>query len=276
MESIAALHTKLTSHLLALGIVPSGAVVGDLVQDFLPHVAGQLTGARRLGVPSDLDWEGLRELRPAAIYWAGLNDGDTLRSLEEIAPVRRIDVQAGDWRQQLRVVASSVGREAAAEAFIAAYADKAARVGALLARKFAPGTRFAALRAVGGELRLMGVKRPLGHILYEDLGLKPAAAVERIERPYETLEPAELHRIADADVLLLMVFDSDESRAFYDRLRLSPAWNSLQAVQKGRSISCKGRPGSIIRPPGIWPPSTMPRHSHNSWQTRPLRRVFSL
>jgi hypothetical protein len=58
---LASLHTKLTSHLLALGLIPTGAVVGDLVMDFLPHTIDKLGNTRKLGVPSELDWDALRD-----------------------------------------------------------------------------------------------------------------------------------------------------------------------------------------------------------------------
>lgn len=44
-----------------------------------------------------------------------------------------------------------------------------------------------AVRVTAKEVRVMGMKRPVGPLLYQDLGLKPAKGVEKINKAYQVV-----------------------------------------------------------------------------------------
>lgn len=244
-DVIAALHTKLTSHLLALGIDPGGAVEGDLVRDFLPHMARRLHAAAtvKLGFAADVDWAALRQLNPDLIWADARNaSGEKLQALRKMAPVIVTDLAQGDWKEQLADMGALASREREAAAFLQAYEAKRLRMKALLHNKLGKRTCCAAFRIVGQELRVMGPGKPLGRMMYGELGMRPAAAVAAMgEGPYQVIEPAQLARYEDADVIGIMVFDDDKSRAFFNILLQHPAWNALGAVRNSKVYILNGQ-----------------------------------
>lgn len=238
---IASMSIHITNNLLALGIKPAGSVVGGDVKDFLPHVADQLQGVAKLGVVTDPDMESVLALKPDVIYLDEVYSGDEQAKFEKIAPSISIDMDQGTWRDHLNRIAKHVGKEKEAEAFIKEYADQAEHVQTLIDSELGQEAKVMAIRMTAKELRVMGMKRPLGPILYEDLALNPAAGVEKItEEPYAVISQEVLPDF-DADAIFVIISKGSEAKARFDELATNIVWQNLKAVKNNHVYVLDGQ-----------------------------------
>ncbi|BBH23787.1 iron-hydroxamate ABC transporter substrate-binding protein [Paenibacillus baekrokdamisoli] len=227
---IASLSIHLTNDLLALGITPVGSVVGGDSKAFLPHVADRLKNTKELGAATDPDMEALLALHPDVIYADEKYAGKDLSKYEKIAKTEVFDLDKGTWRDHLNQVGKLVNREQQAKQFINDYEAQTERVKTLVHKKIGDGKTMA-IRVTAKELRVFGMVRPLGPILFDDLGLKPANGVEKINKAYEVISQEVLPDF-DADAIFVVVNDEDGAKKVYQQLQKNPIWLGLKAVKE--------------------------------------------
>lgn len=237
---IASVSIHLTNHLLALGITPVGSVIGGDVKDFLPHVADRLKNTKKLGVVTDPDMEALLELKPDVIYVDQQYAGKDLSKYEKIAPTHSFNLDEGTWRDQLKEISKLVNREAQADSFIKDYEAQTERVKKLINGKIGDGTVMA-VRVTAKELRVMGMKRPVGPILYSDLGLKPAKGVEKINKAFDVISQEVLPDF-DADAIFMIVNKDGDAEKIFKQLQDNPVWQGLKAVKQNHVYVLEGQP----------------------------------
>jgi iron complex transport system substrate-binding protein len=233
---IASLSIHLTNDLLALGIKPIGSVIGGDLKDFLPHVKDQLEDTKKLGPAKDPDMEALIELHPSVIYLDKEFAGQDVSKYEKIAPTEVFDLNEGTWRDHLRSIGKLVNREPQAEQFIEDYEKQTQEVKTLIKKKLGEDSTVMAIRVTAKELRVFSTKRPMGPILFEDLGLKPAKGIEELDsnQPYEVISQEVLPDF-DADAIFVVVNRDDEAQTAFKQLETSPLWKGLKAV-KGNHV----------------------------------------
>jgi iron complex transport system substrate-binding protein len=233
---IASLSIHLTNDLLALGIKPIGSVVGGELKDFLPHVKDQLKDTKQLGPAKDPDMEALLELSPSVIYLDKEFGGQDVSKYEKIASTEVFNLDEGTWRDHLRSIGKLVNREQQAEKFIADYEKQTKEVRNLINNKLGEDSKVMAIRVTAKELRVFSTKRPMGPILFEDLGLKPANGIEELEsnQPYEVISQEVLPDF-DADAIFVVVNSDDDAQTAFKQLQESPIWKGLKAV-KGNHV----------------------------------------
>ncbi|WP_129730414.1 ABC transporter substrate-binding protein [Ectobacillus funiculus] len=233
---IASLSIHLTNDLLALGIKPVGSVIGGDLKDFLPHVKDQLKDTKKLGPVKDPDMEALIELHPSVIYLDEEFAGQDVSKYEKIAPTEVFDLNEGTWRDHLRAIGKLVDREPQAEQFIKDYEKQTQEVKTLIKKKLGEDSKVMAIRVTAKELRVFSTKRPMGPILFEDLGLKPAKGIEELDsnQPYEVISQ-EILPDFDADAIFVVVNSDDEAQTAFKQLEESPLWKGLKAV-KGNHV----------------------------------------
>nr|WP_254450605.1 ABC transporter substrate-binding protein [Cohnella herbarum] len=230
---IASLSIHITNNLLALDVTAAGGVMGGKAKDFLSHVAGRLKDTVKLGVAKEVDMEALLQLEPDVIYADKEFAGQDTSKLEAIAPVKMFDLDQGTWRDHLKLLAAELGREQQAEKFIADYEDQLKRVKGLIQTKFGDNPKAMAIRVTAKELRVFGTPRPMGPILFEDLGFQPASGVEKItDAPYEVISQEVLPDF-NADAIFVVVNVEDDAKKIYEEMQNSPIWKGLKAVQNG-------------------------------------------
>jgi len=229
---IASLSIHLTNDLLALGITPVGSVVGGELKDFLPHVKDQLKDTTKLGPAKDPDMEALIALEPSVIYVDKGISGEDTSKYEDIAPTESFNLDEGTWRDHLKTIGKLVDREQEAEEFITNYETLTNEVKTLSADELGENSKVMAIRVTAKELRVFTTKRPLGPILFEDLGFKPAAGIEELDstQPYEVISQ-ELLPDFDADAIFVVVNSDDEAQTAFKQLEESPIYQGLKAVK---------------------------------------------
>ncbi|MEK5040181.1 ABC transporter substrate-binding protein [Sporosarcina sp. FSL K6-3457] len=239
---IASMSIHITNNLLALGITPAGSVVGGDVKDFLPHVADQLQGVAKLGVVTDPDMESLLALKPDIIYIDEVYSATDLAKFEKIAPTISIDLDTGTWRDHLKRIAEHVGLEKDAEVFIEDYEAKTERVSSLIHNELGADAKVMAIRMTAKELRVMGTRRPLGPIMFEDLKLNMANGVEKIaaDQPFEVISKEVLPDF-EADAIFVIISRGNEAMSNFEELEKNPVWKNLKAVKNNQVYMVDGQ-----------------------------------
>ncbi|MDQ0198924.1 iron-hydroxamate ABC transporter substrate-binding protein [Neobacillus ginsengisoli] len=230
---IASLSIHLTNDLLALGITPAGSVIGGELKDFLPHVKDQLKNTEKLGIVKDPDMEALLELKPSVIYLDNEFSGQDVSKYKKIAPTHIFDLNDGTWRDHLISIGKLVNREKQADQFIENYEKESKDVQALIKDKLGDDSKVMAIRVTAKELRVFGTKKPMGPILFQDLGLKPANGVGDIDKnqSYEVISQEVLPDF-DADAIFVIVNRDDKSQTAFKELEKTPIWKGLKAVKE--------------------------------------------
>lgn len=241
-QKIASLSIHLTNNLLALGIQPAGSVVGGKAGDFLPHVADQLKGTEKLGEAKDVNMEALLALEPDLILVDKEFAGQDLAKYEDIASVEVIDLDQGTWRNHLTALGKLLDHESEASTFIKKYDEQSQTLKAELPDAIQSGTAMA-IRINAKELRVFTTARPLGPILFDDLGLKPAKGIEQLDsnQPYEVISQEVLPDF-DADTLFVVVDAEDDAQQAFKEIQKSAIWQGLKAVKQDQVFLIKEQP----------------------------------
>lgn len=241
-QKIASLSVHLTNNLLALGIQPAGSVVGGKVKDFLPHVADQLKGTEKLGEAKDVNMEALLALEPDLILVDKELGGQDISKYEDIAPVEVIDLDEGTWRDHLTTLGQLLDREEEANTFIQKYDEQTEQLKAELPDAIKAGTAMA-IRINAKELRVFTTGRPLGPILFNDLGLMPAEGVNELDKnePYEVISQEVLPDF-EADTLFVVVDAEDEAQQSFKEIQQSAIWQGLKAVKQNQVFVISEQP----------------------------------
>lgn len=229
---IASLSIHLTNDLLALGVTPVGSVVGGELNDFLPHVKDQLKNSTKLGPAKDPDMEAVIALDPSVIYIDEGISGEDISKFEDIAPTESFNLDEGTWRDHLKAIGKLVDRTKEAEDFIADYENLTSEVKTLAADELGKNSKVMAIRVTAKELRVFTTKRPLGPILYDDLGFKPATGIKELDstQPYEVISQEVLPDF-DADAIFVVVNSDDKAQTAFKQLEESPIYQGLKAVK---------------------------------------------
>ncbi|MBG9736927.1 ABC transporter substrate-binding protein [Paenibacillus alvei] len=229
-KRIAVLSIPFTSDLLALGITPIGAVT-QKGKEFLPHVADLLQHTQNLGNSQDPNLEALVNAEPDLI----IAQEELIKGkdeLEKIAPTMVLSFKQSTWEEQLQQLGKALGKEKEAEVFIADYKQKAAIAKESIEQALGDETVLV-LRVMKKELRVYGLDRNYGSLLYRDLGIKPAKGLENIGRGKEGPQAisSEVLPDFDPDHILLEVAADSAAQQLFKELEDSAIWKNLKAVK---------------------------------------------
>lgn len=237
-KDVASISIFLTGNLQALEIMP----VGTTTSDFLPLQEERFPDTKYLGFTKEPDMEALIALQPNEIFIdAEFAEKHGLDKYEAIATTHVINLDEGRWKDHLKYIANLTEREETAEQFIEAYEAKAEEVKVLATEKLGEGTVMA-VRVSAKGIRVYGMERPLGPILFEDLGFTPANGVEAIDKNWENISKEVLPDF-NPDTMFVLVSAVDEgSDVVFEELQNDPIWQSLKAVQNNQVIVVEENP----------------------------------
>jgi iron complex transport system substrate-binding protein len=205
------------AHPADVGMAPGYLDVGDAVD---------------LGPYDALDLEQIKNLEPDLILGTSLriDDDDLKRQLQEIAPTVLAPRPGVLWKENFLLNAAAVGEEERAQELLDAYEERAAEVGAAVAKaNGGEAPTVSMLRFMAGQIRLYANDSFIGIIL-DDAGL-PRPETEDIADLAVEISAEEI-TLAEGDWLLWGTYgepDSTEQAAVVD----GPLWDQVPAVADG-------------------------------------------
>jgi iron complex transport system substrate-binding protein len=204
---------------------------------FPSYLEDTLAGAAILGysMQDTMDIEAIMNLNPDLIVISTVQE-KMYEQLSEIAPTVMIQLEALNWKDDVKAFAKVFNKEDAANAWLDNYDTKAKEAGDKVKAALGEDTSYLSFLASGGQFYVFD-GAGFGSVLYEDMGLnKPEGMPEQsdISLPVVTYEG--LAKI-QADYIFVIATDED-----LKVLEDNAIWNSLPPVKEGNIVNLPSSP----------------------------------
>ena len=196
-----------------------------------------LSGAEILGYSyqDTMDVEAIMNLNPDLIVISTVQE-KMYDALSEIAPTVMIQLEALNWKDDVRALGKVFGKEEVANEWIANYEAKAKEAGDKIKAEYGGDTTYLSFLASGGQFFIFD-GAGFGDVLYNDMGLaKPAGMPEQtdISLPVVTYEGL---AAIQSDYIFVIATDEDLAQ-----LEANSIWNNLPAVKNGNVVVLESSP----------------------------------
>ncbi len=226
-----------TSALLALGIQPVGAPQYEVGPDY--YLSNYSTPVNIVG-DYPPNYEALLELQPDLIVASGYIDQEVYEQLTKIAPTATFEWMGTDIYDQFTQVAEIVGKQEEAAEWIKEHQERAVAAKAQIADSVSADETVSILWIMEDTYHVVG-NRNLGHVLYNLLGLKPSALIQKqIDGNNGDLvytDPLSLETLPDYDADRIIVMISDVQAGAADNFKAmqkTSLWKNLKAVKNNQ------------------------------------------
>ena len=204
---------------------------------FPSYLEDTLSGAKILGysMQDTMDVEAVMNLNPDLIVISTVQE-KMYDALSEIAPTVMIQLEALNWKDDVRALGKVFGKEDVANEWIANYEAKAKEAGDKIKAKYGDDTTYLSFLASGGQFFVFD-GAGFGDVLYKDMGLaKPEGMPEQtnISLPVVTYEGLAAIK---ADYIFTIATDEDLAQ-----LEANSIWNNLPAVKNGNVVILESSP----------------------------------
>ena len=204
---------------------------------FPSYLEETLSGAKILGysMQDTMDVEAVMNLNPDLIVISTVQE-KMYDALSEIAPTVMIQLEALNWKDDVRALGKVFGKEEVANEWIANYEAKAKDAGDKIKAKYGDDTTYLSFLASGGQFFVFD-GAGFGDVLYKDMGLaKPEGMPEQtdISLPVVTYEGLAAIK---ADYIFAIATDEDLAQ-----LEANSIWNNLPAVKNGNVVILESSP----------------------------------
>ena len=222
-----------------LGYVVVGTANSDAYDytKFPSYLEETLKGAEILGysMQDTMDVEAVMNLNPDLIVISTVQE-KMYDALSEIAPTVMIQLEALNWKDDVRALAKVFNKEDVANEWIANYENKAKEAGDKIKAEYGEDTTYLSFLASGGQFFIFD-GAGFGDVLYNDMGLaKPAGMPEQtdISLPVVTYEGL---AAIQSDYIFVIATDEDLAQ-----LEANSIWNNLPAVKNGNVVVLESSP----------------------------------
>ena len=204
---------------------------------FPSYLEETLSGAKILGysMQDTMDVEAVMNLNPDLIVISTVQE-KMYDALSEIAPTVMIQLEALNWKEDVRALGKVFGKEDVANEWIANYEAKAKEAGDKIKAKYGDDTTYLSFLASGGQFFVFD-GAGFGDVLYKDMGLaKPEGMPEQtdISLPVVTYEGLAAIK---ADYIFAIATDEDLAQ-----LEANSIWNNLPEVKNGNVVILESSP----------------------------------
>ncbi|AFZ69272.1 ABC transporter substrate-binding protein [Deinococcus peraridilitoris] len=227
-KRVVVLDTGELDSTLALGVKPIGAVTA-LGAGFPSYLKGKTDGITDVGTIAQPNLEKILALKPDLILTSKIRHGNIYEQLSKIAPTVMAETVGVVWKDNLKLNAKALNREAQANKLLSNYYARAKKLQAGLGRDRL-NTEVSIVRFVPGQTRLQQKASFIGTIL-EDAGLKRPKSQDKDA----FMEVATPERIPDMDGGVLFYSTYGPAQQTDQQLYLQhPLWKRLNVVKEGR------------------------------------------
>ena len=204
---------------------------------FPSYLEDTLSGAKILGysMQDTMDIEAVMNLNPDLIVISTVQE-KMYDALSEIAPTVMIQLEALNWKDDVRALGKVFDKEDVANEWIANYESKAKEAGDKIKAKYGDNTTYLSFLASGGQFFVFD-GAGFGDVLYKDMGLaKPVGMPKQtdISLPVVTYEGL---AAIQADYIFAIATEEDLAQ-----LEANSIWNNLPAVKNGNVVILESSP----------------------------------
>ncbi|WP_338541666.1 AraC family transcriptional regulator [Paenibacillus tundrae] len=232
-NKIAAADYRIMDTLNALGVYPHATTTygGSTV---LPYMDVDQQNPDILPLGDKINLEAAVESEPDLIIARHI-EPTVYEQLSKVAPVI-VFRGDGDWREEMKEIATVVGKEQQAEDWLAQYDLKAAQIKEKMAQHIGEDETFLFMR-VQKNVQVASPNVHLGATLSKDLGLKYVPQLTNMKDTYETLSLETLPELNPDHIFMTIgkstVSHDDEAEKVLEEMKQSAVWSNLKAVKAG-------------------------------------------
>ena len=234
-KRVVVLDTGELDSAISLGLTPVGAVTTDVDKGVLSYLRRDAAGIDVVGTISEPNLEAIAKLRPDLILSNKVRHEELYGKLSQIAPTVFAEKVGVVWKDNLRLAATALGREAKAASVIGAYEADAKALGRSLGDN--AKLTLSPIRFVEGTIRVYSKESFIGTVL-TDIGISPPTLPPGEFPAFAEISQEQL-ALADADRLVYASFgapgDSGEQAVL-----AGPLWTTLGAVKAGKAFAVDG------------------------------------
>lgn len=231
-QRIVVLTNEGTEALLAIGVVPVGAVEswnGDPWYDYLTPMMGEAT---LLGAEGAVNLELIAALEPDLILGSKVRQEAVYEQLSAIGPTVMTETLGGVWQENLAVYADAVGRSAEADLALSAFQGRIAAIHTALGE--AVEDQISLVRISPARTRMYLKDSFCGAIL-DAIGFARPAAQDKDAFAEDLTKERIPELAADRIFYFSPGVDDVEGEANLADWLDEPLWKDLLAVQAGRA-----------------------------------------
>jgi len=204
---------------------------------FPTYLEDILEGATILGysMQDTMDVEAVMNLEPDLIVISTVQE-KMYDQLSNIAPTIMIQLEALDWKEDIKALGKVLGKEEEANSWIGAYEQKSKATEEVVKEKYGSDTTYLAFLASGGQFYIFD-GAGIGNVLYQDVGLsKPEGMPGQsdISLPVVTYEGL---AAIQSDYIFAVATEED-----LKALEENTIWNSMEAVKNNKVINLDASP----------------------------------
>ncbi|MGW6268131.1 ABC transporter substrate-binding protein [Streptomyces sp. NPDC055060] len=233
-KRVVVLDTAELDSALTLGVRPVGATHVEASSGFPGYLPqDEVSGIEDVGEMLNPNMEAIAALKPDLILTSKIRHAAKYAQLKQIAPTVMTENTGYPWKENFRVHAEALGKEAEAEKVVSAYDAHAGRVTAAVGGPAkARATEVNVVRFVeGADIRIYGERTYVATLLKDvGLGRPPIAAKAKDGFSYD-VSPEKID-LADADVIFRSTY-GDPKKSKETRTVGSGLWKNMKAVKKG-------------------------------------------
>lgn len=235
-QRVAALDSSFVDAALALEVpvaaytrYPAAGV--DVPAYLTPEDRRYLEGARQVGTQETPDVEALYDVAPDVIVSAKVRHEQLYGQFSGVAPTVFSRTTGPTWKDNIRLLGRSLGREEIAEQKIRAYEQRAARIGEAIRGKLGRAPTASLVRFTAGEptVRLYTSDSFPGSVLADAGLVRPPGQPDAQGRVALNLSQEEIRQL-DADTIFLSAYRDPRTQAADARAQFesNPLWGALR------------------------------------------------
>lgn len=233
---IVVLTNEATDSVLALGVKPVGAVQSWTGNPYYEYIEAELVEVPTVGDELQPNLERIVSLQPDLIIGSKVRQQQVYEQLSAIAPTVFSETIGATWKENLKLYAEALNREAEAEAVLAAWdqriADFRTKMGDRLSQE------VSLVRFLPDGVRIYHKNSFPGQVL-EDVGLNRPSTQDR----HDFADEISIEQIAavEGDILFYFTFASDDrneidkATAVGQQWLNHPLWQNLEVVQNDKA-----------------------------------------
>jgi iron complex transport system substrate-binding protein len=238
-QRVVVLREDTLANSLALGVKPIGSVF-ETSYPLASYFQGKIDGIESVGTTSYPSIEKILKLKPDLILANSYYSQRIYNQLSNIAPtfVLNIPFPPPSWKEQLKDLAQVLNKEAVSQQLMNRYWERIEKLKQALGDQRRNLTVSIASTTSAYGIWINGEKHFSGEVL-RDIGVQ-RPLVQRGDFFYIDNISKEKISDIDGDILFFIAFGTQDDLKTVEKLKQTPLWRQLSAVQRGRVYSVGG------------------------------------
>ncbi|MBD0383541.1 iron-siderophore ABC transporter substrate-binding protein [Paenibacillus sp. WST5] len=227
-QRVVVLDNGALDNLLALGVKPIGAPTVQLDQPYPKYLKNQTEGIVNIGTVDEPNLESIAKQKPDLILGSKDTHEKIYEKLKQLAPTVYVETLGFTWKENLKLQAQAVGKEAEAAKLLKSYDDRMKDFRTQMGDRLS-NTNVSILRPRADHVRIY-LKSSFSGIIVDDAGLKRPATQQGAGLSVNATEEQVANMAGDA----IIWFSRDKEHLLKTKLVNNPLWQKLDAVKANR------------------------------------------